>query len=67
MGMAFIGLAFAWIGIAYLTPHTYLTIGQWTLPWLSPSHKEGVYALSALFLFLGLYCLGATWRRRHFI
>lgn len=34
--------------------------------WLSSDGKLGFYVLSSLFAFFGFYCLGATWRRKHF-
>lgn len=61
MGWAFLGLAAAASVTAYFLPHNESNY------WLSSSGKEGFYVLSLLFVLLGLYCLGAIWRRRNFI
>ena len=60
MGWAFFGLAAA-AALTYFLPDDESNY------WLSSGGKEGFYVLSALFVFLGLYCLGAVWRRRNFI
>ncbi len=61
MGWILIGLAATFSGSAYILPH------DETSYWLSSAGKEGFYVLSTFFFFLGLYCLGAIWRRRNFI
>lgn len=61
MGWALIGLAAAFTLLAYLTPTNE------TSYWFSSRNKEGIYAISSLFVFLGIYCLGAVWRRKYFI
>lgn len=60
MGKALSSLAALCSGITYLLPH------DETIYWLSSNGKQGTYVLSAFFLFLGLYCLRAIWRRRNF-
>ncbi len=61
MGKVLLGLAIICSGTAYLLPHDESNY------WLSANGKEGMYVLSMLFVFLGLYCLGAVWRRRSFL
>lgn len=61
MGVGFFCLAVLFSLTAYLLPN------DETIYWLSSRNKEGIYALSALFVFFGLYCLGARWRKRHFV
>ncbi|CUI17497.1 putative membrane protein [Candidatus Protochlamydia naegleriophila] len=61
MGLALLGLAISFSLLAYFIPTNE------TLYWLSSRNKEGVYAISGFLAFLGIYCLGATWRRQHFI
>jgi hypothetical protein len=61
MGWAFVGLALTVTGITYFLPNNE------AIYWLSADGKQGFYVLSAFFFFLGLYCLGAIWRRRNFI
>jgi Na+/proline symporter len=61
MGWTFLGLAAFISGVVYFLPRNE------TIYWLSANGKEGFYVLSAFFVFLGLYCLGAIWRRRNFI
>ncbi len=60
MGWIFIGLALFCSTCAYFIPTNEAIF------LLSSRNKEGVYVLSGFFFFLGLYCLGAIWRRRHF-
>ncbi len=60
-GWAFLILATVFSGTAFLLPTNEMNY------WLSSNGKEGFYVLSAFFVFLGLYCFGAIWRRRHFI
>lgn len=61
MGWTFLILAVVSIAIAYLTPT------DDTNYWLSTKGKEGFFALSGLFIALGLYSLGSVWRRKYFI
>lgn len=61
MGWSLLVLAIAVSGIVYLLPYDESNY------WLSREGKEGFYVLSAFFIFLGLYCLGAVWRRQNFI
>lgn len=61
MGCTFIAFAIFVSGLTYFLPYDEKNY------WLSFDGKQGFYVLSALFFFLGLYCLGAIWRRRHFI
>jgi uncharacterized membrane protein YkgB len=61
MGWTLIGFAFICSACAYFIPT------DETIFWLSSANKEGIYALSGFFTFLGFYCLGAIWRKRHFI
>jgi hypothetical protein len=61
MGWTLLGLAAVFSGITYFLPH------HENIYWLSTEGKEGCYVLSALFIFLGFYCLGAVWRRRNFL
>lgn len=61
MGWTLLGLAVLSSGITYFLPH------DETNYWLSYDGKQGMYVLSAFFFFLGLYCLGAIWRRRSFL
>lgn len=66
MGWMLVGMALTFSTLTFLTPTS--TIGEeGLLHWLSAEQKTGVYAVSALFLFLGLYCLGGVWRKRNFI
>lgn len=60
MGWAFLILAIATSGASYASPDNE------SIYWLSSDGKEGFYVLSAFFAFLGLYCLGAIWRRRNY-
>jgi hypothetical protein len=60
MGWTFLGLAAA-------TAAVYFLPNDESNYWLSSSGKEGFYIFSAFFVSLGLYCLGAIWRRRNFI
>lgn len=61
MGYTLLGLASFVILLTYLSPL------DETNYWFSRNGKDGFYILSSLFIFLGLYCLGAVWRRKHFI
>lgn len=61
MGWALLTFALATTAVVYCLPDND------SIYWLSSDGKEGFYVLSAFFAFLGLYCLGAIWRRRHFI
>ena len=61
MGISLIGLAVCFSLLAYFLPT------DETNYWLSSDNKEGVYVLSTFFCFLGIYCLGAIWRKRTFI
>jgi uncharacterized membrane protein len=61
MGWALISIAAVISLTAFLIPTSEMNF------WISAKGKEGFYALSGLFAFFGLYCLGATWRRQHFI
>ena len=61
MAWSFLILAAVISGSVYLLPTNEATY------WLSINGKEGFYILSALFVFFGIYCFGAIWRRRHFI
>lgn len=61
MGWVFIGLSLLFIIGMYISPQT--APGTW----LSPTNKQGVYVLSALFIFFGFYCLGAAGRKRYFL
>lgn len=61
MGWTLLGLAAFFSGLAELLPH------DESIYWLSDNGKEGIYVLSALFVFLGFYCLGAIWRRGPFL
>lgn len=61
MGIGFIILAIVFSLTVYILPTDESNY------WLSSINKEGVYVISAFFAFLGLYCLGALWRRRNFI
>lgn len=61
MGWTFLGLAATASLITYLLPSDESNY------WLSIDGKQGFYVLSGLFVFLGLYCLGAIWRRRNFV
>jgi len=61
MGFILIGLALFFSLTAYFLPT------DETLFWLTKTSKKGVYVISIFFCFLGLYCLGAIWRKRHFI
>lgn len=61
MGWAFLLLAAFACSFVYLLPDSdafYL---------LSVEGKKGFYVLSAFFGFLGVYCLGAVWRRRNYL
>lgn len=60
MGWCLLGLAALTIGTTYFLPTDENNY------WVSSEGKQGFYVLSVLFIFLGLYCLGAVWRRRHF-
>jgi len=61
------------MGIVLIALAFFFSLGVYLLPtdesnyWFSSNNKEGVYVLSAFFCFLGFYCLGAIWRKRHFI
>ena len=61
MGWTFIVLAAITCAIVYLLPNNQ------TNYWLSHDGKQGFYVLSAFLAFLGLYCLGAIWRKKHFL
>lgn len=61
MGWTFIGLASFFSGCAYSLPNSLMKT------WIPSYSQEGVFAISALLAFLGLYCLGAIWRKRYFI
>lgn len=61
MGWSLLSLAALCSSITYYLPY------DETNYWLSSTGKQGFYVLSLFFIFLGLYCLGALWRRRHFI
>jgi predicted MFS family arabinose efflux permease len=61
MGWTFIVMAALVVAVTYLLPELESNY------WLSASGKKGFYVLSALFAFLGLYCLGAIWRRKNLI
>jgi hypothetical protein len=60
------GLVFILLGTLCSATTYYLPLNETTY-WLSREGKEGFYVLSAFFCFLGLYCLGSIWRKRHFI
>jgi uncharacterized membrane protein YgdD (TMEM256/DUF423 family) len=60
MGWALLALAVMFSGTIYILP-----INE-SIYWLSSSGKEGVYVLSAFFVFLAFYCFGAILRRPHF-
>lgn len=61
MGWTFLILAAISIAIPYFTPTNESNY------WLSTDGKEGFFALSGLFIALGLYSLGSVWRRKYFI
>lgn len=61
MGGTFLALAALFAGTTYFLP------ADQTTYWLSVEGKEGFYVLSTFFVFLGLYCFGAVWRRQNFI
>ncbi|MFI0435395.1 MAG: hypothetical protein ACH350_06690 [Parachlamydiaceae bacterium] len=61
MGSTLIAFAIATSFIIYFLPNSEANY------WLSKEGKQGFYVLSAFFFFLGFYCLGAIWRRKHFI
>lgn len=61
MGWSLLSLATLCSAIVYYLPQ------DETNYWLSSTGKQGFYVLSLFFIFLGLYCLGAIWRRRHCI
>lgn len=65
MGSFFIALAFLFSLSALLTPTASFT-DLHTL-WLSAEQKEGVYVMSTLFFFLGIYCFGGIWRKQPLI
>jgi hypothetical protein len=60
-GITLLGLAASLTLVSYILPH------DETHYWLSHEGKRGMYVLSAFFVFLGFYCLGAVWRRKNFI
>lgn len=60
MGWCLILFALFVSTIAYFLP------SEQTVYWLSSTGKQGFYVLSGLFVFLGLYCFGAVWRRSRF-
>ena len=61
MGWSLLTMAVLCSGTTYFLPNDETTY------WLSSTGKEGMYVLSAFFVFLGFYCLGAIWRRRSFL
>ena len=61
MGLFFILFGLVCSGITFFLPH------DETLYLLSSAGKEGTYVLSSFFFFLGFYCWGAVWRKKHFL
>lgn len=59
MGWTFLGLAAFFIMGATVIPLPLLKT------WLPNYSQEGTYVLSGLIAFLGLYCLGARWRKKY--
>ncbi len=61
MGYTLLGLAIFFSLLIFFIPTNE------SIYWLSSRNKEGVYVLSGFLAFLGVYCLGATWRKQHFL
>ena len=61
MGWTFIALGALTSAIIFFMPSIS------TNYWLSPEGKQGFYVLSGFLVFLGLYCLGAIWRKKHYL
>lgn len=59
------GCAFIFFAILCSVTVFFLPLDE-SIYWFSTDGKLGFYVLSAFFVFLGLYCLGATWRRKNF-